>query len=407
MDKPARSALKMAILAAVLVFNVLYYASRFPTMKNGIDFPEFYCAARMVLEGAGPHLYEIPAQQDFQGRYTGRIGVLFNHPPFETLFYVPVGWLNYRAAYVCWTMISTLLVTVSMLIINREAQVFSDPGPLIMLSFIFAPLALNLLQGQDVAILLLCYAITYAKLRRNQAFTAGCVLALGLFKPHLVLPCFVIIFLVSRSWKFVGGFAAVAALLFVISVAISGWRALLAYPSFVVNLGRVQLAGYHPQAMANWRGLLSLLMRSSRLETAVLVVGSVLLLWLAITAWRRLNSTARSTTTDAATGFNLAFASAILATLLVSYHLSPHDLTILLLPISLAVGELRRRGLRKKPLDIVQAIILLFLFFPPLYVITLGLHSYASMSIPMIIFFGCLLVLLQRAPQTRGLEAKA
>jgi len=62
--------------------------------------------------------------------------------------------------------------------------------------------------------------------------------------------------------------------------------------------------------------------------------------------------------------------------------------------------------LRKKPLDIVQAIILLFLFFPPLYVITLGLHSYALMSIPMIIFFGCLLVLLQRAPQMPGLEAK-
>jgi glycosyl transferase family 87 len=409
MDKPARSALKMAILASVLVFNVLYYASRFPTMKNGIDFPEFYCAARMVLEGAGSHLYEIPAQQDFQGRYTGRIGVLFNHPPFETLFYLPIGWLNYRAAYVCWTMISTLLVAVSMLIINREARLFSDPGPLIMLSFIFAPLALNLLQGQDVAILLLCYAITYAKLRRNQAFTAGCVLALGLFKPHLVLPCFVVIFVVSKSWKFVGGFAAIAALLFVISVAISGWRALLAYPSFVVNLGHVQLAGYHPNAMANWRGLVSLLMRSSRLETAVLVVGSVLLLWLAIAAGRRLNSTAESTRAgdDATTVFNLAFANTTVATLLVSYHLSPHDLTILLLPMAVVLAELRRRGLRMKPLDIVLAIVLLFLFFPPLYVITLGLHTYALLSIPIIIFFGCLLMLLQRAAQTRGFEARA
>jgi len=58
-------------------------------------------------------------------------------------------------------------------------------------------------------------------------------------------------------------------------------------------------------------------------------------------------------------------------------------------------------------LDIVLAIVLLFLFFPPLYVITLGLHTYALVSIPIFILFGCLLVLLQRAPQTRGLEVKA
>src|SRR5690348_12505543 len=153
MHSGVRTAFKTLIVAGLLLFSVAFHVRRFPVMKNGIDFPEFYCAAKMVLSGAGSQLYDIPAQQRFQMQYTGRVGVLFNHPPFETLFYVPTAWLSYQRGYLLWTIISAAILAAAAILLNREAHIFRDSGLLIMFFLVFAPVALNFLQGQDLSLL--------------------------------------------------------------------------------------------------------------------------------------------------------------------------------------------------------------------------------------------------------------
>lgn len=377
----ARSAIKSLIVAGLLVIVVTYHVRRFPVTQTGIDFPEFYCAAKMVLSGAGHQLYDIHAQQRFQMQYTGRVGVLFNHPPFDALFYLPSALLPYPRGYLLWTIISAAVLALAACLVNREANVFRDSGMLVMLFFVFAPLQLDLMQGQDDALLLLIYVLLYVALRREGLFIAGAILALGLFKPHLVLPCFVIVLIARRSGRFLAGFAAVAALLGVISLAISGAGALLAYPGFVINLSRVRLAGYHPAAMANWRGLISLVTPPSPLQTAMLIAGSLLLLWLAVAGFAPSLATPQNRA-----AFDLGFSNLVAVTLLVSYHLSPHDLTLLLIPLALIARHLREFGISRDPVRSVLLLLALALFLPPLPVYALIRHTYAWMALPVLLF---------------------
>lgn len=398
MNQGARSAVKTAIVVAVLAFNVFYYARSFGARKNGIDFPAFYSAARMVLSGNASRLYDVTAQQQYQAQYTGRIGVLFNHPPFEALLYLPAALLSYAKGYFLWTVVTTCLTATAMFLMNRAAEIFSDSGLLIMLAFVFAPVTLDLLQGQDAAVLLLIYAIFYSRLRRDDFFWAGGVLALGLIKPHLVLPCFLIIAIARRSGKFVAGFAVGAAGLALVSLAVFGPRVFEAYPRFILNSAQLGIPGYATPAMANLRGLLSLVLANSWWRAAVLIPGSIMLIWIAVRSWSRFNElcspvfeAAGPPQAPSKAAFDLAFSNAIVVTLLVSYHLSPHDATLLLIPIVLGLGYLRQRGLGRDPLKIFLAVLLVGLFLPPLHVLVLGIKTYALVAIPLLLFSGCLM----------------
>ena len=89
-----------ALLALGLI--VYFLTASFPLRKQGADFPEFYAAARIVLEGRGHQLYDIATQEQFQIRYSGRIGTYFIHPAFETLIYLPFSLFPIDKAYSLW-----------------------------------------------------------------------------------------------------------------------------------------------------------------------------------------------------------------------------------------------------------------------------------------------------------------
>ena len=132
-----------------------------------------------------------------------------------------------------------------------------------------------------------------------------------------------------RRKGFVRGFALVFVILLLISVGISGWASLTAYPHFLMRLSSPPLAGIHPAAMANIRGLVSISgIVKNTAGLALIWIVSIWLLWYAWMSFKR----SKSTFTDAT---NQAFGNFVLAALLVSYHLSPTDLCIALLPIGL------------------------------------------------------------------------
>jgi len=90
-------------------------------------------------------------------------------------------------------------------------------------------------------------------------------------------------------------------------------------------------------------------------------------------------------TKDDPNNFDLAFADAVLFALLVSYHLNPHDLTLLLLPIAV----LLHRAVRRKPrtADWITLGLAGILFLPPLHLWALEANAYALISIPMLALF--------------------
>ncbi len=368
-------------LLLTLVGIVYYFAHGFKEREKGTDFPAFYAAARMVREGYGHHLYDFHAQDQFQIRYAGRTGDYYIHPPFETLFFLPISLWSVQTAYLLWCLLNIAVLAYTAIVFHGHVLNLVDWRVLLPLFFLFPPVLLCLLQGQDSVLLLLIMTLAVAELRRGRNFTAGCLLGCGLFKFHIVLTLVVLVASLRRK-GFVRGFALVFVILLVISAGISGWAFLTVYPRFLMTLSSLPLAGIHPTAMANIRGLVSMsgIVQNPAARLALIWTVSVSLLWY---AWISFKS-GKSTFTDVT---NLAFGNFVLAALLVSYHLSPPDLCIALLPIGLFSQYLAEHtGIpRWVRLSLLSSQCVLFL--PPLHVISLAWHVYVCLIIPILIIF--------------------
>jgi hypothetical protein len=374
-DRILRGSAVLLVLTLLVAFVIL----SFPQRINNLDFSEYYVAGQIIRQGLGRHLYDLKVQLNFQLR-VAQPHVFYNHPPFEALLFVPFTLLSYRAAYTAWVLLSVgLLICAAVMIesntsvvsaLSRYARIQADFGLMLLLFMTFAPLTTCLLLGQDSPLLLLIYTLTFILLRSRNEFCAGCMLASGLFKFHLIMP-FVLVLVLRQKWSFVKGVALVGALLILLSIAVSGTTAVIEYPRLLLlNPIYQQVAGFAPEYMPNIRGLVHLLLNGRAAISALLVAGgSVAVVWFAAHNWNDEQ-------------FGLSFSAAVLAALLCSYHLYNYDLTVLLLPISIVCGELSGQGRSLfRPMLLVA---LIALFVPPLHHLLLLHGVYALMFVPIL-----------------------
>jgi hypothetical protein len=366
-----------ALLVVVCVTGIMtLYYKRFLEAGQGTDFPHFYCAAKIVAAGLGHQLYDISLQWEFQRRYTGRVGNFFIHPPFETLIYLPFAGLPIQAAYLAWTLFNLVVLAVAAWLFHSRLSLSISPGLILVLLLSFVPVSLNFLQGQDTILLLLVFVLTCVALGEGKNFEAGCLLALGLFKFQFALPA-AVIFLASRKGasreRFAAGFAAVAAMLGLISLAISGWSSLTTYPRLLLGFGKVPFSGFHAEAMATIRGACLALFPAGSVPGRVAFVGAALVVLAGtIDGWRRVN--------PAVAG--LAVSNTVLAAVLLSYQASPHDLTLLALPVLLTFTYLWRTSDVPSLWRRLSLFVLAALFLPPLHVYAVRVHLYVLLALP-------------------------
>src|SRR5206468_5974823 len=151
------------------------------------------------------------------------------HRAFKELFYLTFAKVTSQRAYVLWSLLNLVLL----IAIARSLWHYAFTGvgwqALLALFLVFAPVLLNLLQGQDSVLLLFFVAMSFVALTRGNEFLAGCLLGCGLFKFHLILPL-ALILAVNRTKRFLLGFLLLAVVLILISLAICGPGFLLAYP---------------------------------------------------------------------------------------------------------------------------------------------------------------------------------
>lgn len=373
--------MKYFVLLVFVLALAAFAGARPRASLQGTDFPDFYCAGHMLAGGHGHQLYDADLQRQYQARYAGRVGTLYIHPPFEAALYLAVAWLPLRYAYLLWSLLNLAFLMVAARRLARELVPPRDWLVWLAASLTFVPVLLCLLQGQDSLLVLLLVVLAFAALRRGRAFAAGCWLALGLFKFHLVLPLVLVLVLTqSRNARsgLAKGFSLVALALAGLSAVVSGWSVFLLYPDFLLHLQTQPFAGITPQAMANLRGLVYLLFHTDRscAAVAVLLILSVAALIKTLTAWKKEGE------------FDLAFANTVVFALLVSYHLNPHDLSLLLLPIAV----LLRRTLTQRPRVSETAHwmtlgLLGILFLPPVHLWALRAGAYALLGFPMLALF--------------------
>lgn len=342
------SGVKAIIAVIFLACAAALVSLHFSSALKGTDFPDFYCAARILLDGHAHNLYDAAFQYRYQAEYAGRVGTLYIHPPYEAALYLSVAWLPLRYAYMLWSFLNLLFLAFAARVLARTTLLDWDWQLLPIFALTFVPLLLCLIQGQDSIVLLLLVVLAYANLRRGHNLTSGCWLALGLFKFQLVLPI-AIVLLLARSGigkrAFASGFATVMLALMGLSAAISGWSVFTVYPKFLLHLPAQQFAGIIPQVMPNFRGMVFTVFHHNQSwwSVAIVCVLSAVALLCNLDAWKPAELASDQPKIDPRGTFDLAFSSTVIFALLVSYHLNPHDLTLLLLPISLTLYQISTR----------------------------------------------------------------
>jgi Glycosyltransferase family 87 len=296
---------------------------------------------------------------------TGGASLPYVHAPFEAILFVQFARLSYVKAYLLWVAVNTGMLLLLRAILAPHFSVIRQHTWALWIFALasFFPVFFTILEGQDSVVLLLLYGLSLVNMKRGSWFAAGCWLALGLFRFHLVLP-FVAIMFLTRRWRFVLGFLLGSAFVAGLSAAVVGWPGLWRYPKYLWFLERhrgEQILS--PSANCNFRGLMAwILPRSTGLFLfLVLVISlSVIAVWLTVKTWKRVSAADQS-------GMELAFSVSILTAILVSYHGFMYDLGLLVLPILIVLNRYALTEAVQKRADRGLLLPIGILFFSPLY----------------------------------------
>jgi Glycosyltransferase family 87 len=328
-------------LFVMLAMNAaVFFAAWKPIMAGKNDFPVFYSNAQMVREGQAAYLYDFDAENSFVHRVSDVTRAPNNHLPYELLIFIPFTYLRFGEAHLLWSVLSLgMLVGVALLMSNTLSAGLSF-RPTLLATVAFFPVWYCLLQGQDSILLVFLFAISFWLWKRGRDDAAGFVLAMGLFRPQLVLP-FVLVAFLAGKWKFVRGFVPGAMFVLLVSTWVVGVHGMAEYARILLSqatLGSASALSQQWQVrlglMPTLRGLLSIVVPAfvpANIRNFLLLCGtSVGLLW-AVKAVRGIKQGA---------AFDRAFAAALGLVAVVSFHSLPHDFSLMILPLLIAGGEL-------------------------------------------------------------------
>src|SRR5258706_5626202 len=367
------------LISALLLFfalqNIYAIVRLSPLMANGAgDFKIFRTAAAIIASGHRQMLFDYPTQAAVQQQVypdypVGNNPLPYNHPSFEALLFLPLAPFSNTTAYLAWLACNVLLLVASLWLLAPALASLRELSllPIAVIVLAFYPVGAALLHGQDSLLSLFLYALTFFYVQRGRDGAAGAVLALGLFKPQLVLPFVVLAFIGERRWRALRWFSIAGSGLVAVSTAVTGWNGAARFIDLGFLLQKYRPWLFKPRLMANIRRFTESLMPGAEVfRTALIVVASVAVLAFTFFHQRKI---ARP---------DLRFALQVTSTVLVSYHLYPYDLALMLIPLLLVANAGVTGGMRDQwlPLSAVGALLI-----SPLHTWLVSDQRYAWMSL--------------------------
>ena len=319
------------ILGYIILWSKLALDDTFNLVKT-TDFTAFYTAAKILLSSSRHLLYDLDTQAHTQQTLIYPIifkdGLLpYNYPPFFVVMFLLLAYLPLGCAYLTWVSFNVFIMVMTLLILQRHLRdLFSQAGITIFLgAFSFFPFFAALIKGSTPVLALLILTGTFILLKRSADYLAGATLALGLYKPQLIILLLAII-VFKRRWKTFLGFGFVSGLLALISLVSVGWDGIMGYIKITILTATWHNQfGIYPERMSNLKGFFYSLFNDHHFSLVCVVISSLILLYLLILIWR-------GNWQPHLPNFDLQFALTLIITLLVSPHLNDHDLSLLILP---------------------------------------------------------------------------
>lgn len=347
-------------LAAVLLLAILIVAliwrGLIPAISIvGTDFPNYFTAARIVVDG-GPteRLYDDSWFQSQMRRY--RIGKpeegkFAPFPPPTALLLVPLAHLSPLAALRVVTALSALCLLGSVLLLARVLSwSYLETAVFLLLSGYANFNALRF--GQPYMLVSLSCVVGYYARLRGAPFWAG--VCLGLFVPIKYFPIvFLLYFAARREWRLVLGGAVTAGAVVALSIAVLGWRVHEEFLQSILGTHLTARLSMQSPFSASFQSFDALYRRlfvpdatlnpqpwlaSPRLAIVALILSKSVLFATAIaTLWR----SARAGVID-----SVAFSVGMLGilTLLLAPATATYHFVLLWLPVGLLINQFYREG---------------------------------------------------------------
>ncbi len=330
-------------LLYLLAWGYSTFAERSPLTRGGEPIPgdyiAFYAAGRMVLNGAGAHLFDPSSVRAVQAQAMQFLIPDFydpmRNPPFVALVFAPLATLDLIPSFIVWSVINLACVVAAIsLALNTLPTLRPHWRAIGILALTFTPVYRGLIGGQNSDVSLLLYVLIYGAMRAGHERQAGVYAALGLFKPQLFL-VFPVVFVAARRWRALGAYCLVAGILAAASLLLVGVDGVLAWSRVILEHepGNALKNAYRMHSLKAFFDLL--LPFASRLALVLSVVASAALLvplarcWSVPNAWQD------------QLPIRWAFTSAV--AVLVDPHLVDYDLAVLILT-GLLIGAVSPAG---------------------------------------------------------------
>lgn len=322
-----------------------------PYVRITTDYLPTLMGAQIIRDGNGQHLYDRETQREALRRIvapyltpSGSAMNIYNHPPAEALLAAALFDLPAEVLFWIWTALAMLAFGLSLWILAMASPL---RRPILWLGVAAAcsyhPVHLSWWLGQNTAFVLLGLSCLYAGLHRRQHWLAAFGLALLILKPQL-LPAIGLVLLLERHWRTIVSAIAMLVGLSSAAMPILGMMWPLHYARFLlIDSNQGDVVSEKPMIMHNWRGFAVNLFdrHESPFVAPTFIALSVASLGLLLFAWwfaRRSVWTLQQAQGDERR--DLLFALTCISALLISVHLNPHDLALLIVPMWIVGGYL-------------------------------------------------------------------
>jgi hypothetical protein len=286
----------------ILIALLMLWIQRDRLFTGDNDFLQLWVSAKLVHT---PQLYDFQVNRKMQRQTIGATieNVVPSRPPFYAILLKPLAWLPYKPAYWMFQFLSVAALCAFVWLHRARSP---EIGAFCCFSL---PVIANLVNGQDLAIVILLLTWASFKFEKREDFVGGLLLSLCSIKFHLFLLVPVVL-LMHRRWRAIAGGTVGVLGLIVLSYLGQGTHWVSEYLAVLRN------PILNPQAdiMPNLHGLFATLGGSSTAELSACVAVGLLVAYL---AWSEPD-------------FEVAFAYTLLGSLLVSFHAYVHDAMILL-----------------------------------------------------------------------------
>lgn len=331
-DKKQTLIALLAVLSPIAMFRLI--VSSWNARFVFSDVPEFFAAAKLVLNGQGAEVYRPEVIGDLQRQLFPQLGeriIPLFLPPIALPFLAPMGFIPNESIFVVWLAILAVALVASFFVLVKTFQVSKTNALWIFAGvWMTGPVLESLRIGQLSPLLLLVLVLALRALKANRALAAGLLFAVLLIKPQIIIA--VLIFLVGVGrWKEISWLFWFATIMLTSSLLFFGVESYASYWELLNHQYRD--AWMQPEVCATVRGQLL------RIPGVVATIANTVSVVVMLVAWVGILALGRAYR-NSEKWLEVGLIGVIPLGLFVSPHLYNYDL-ILLLPVVVLLTRLK------------------------------------------------------------------